>query len=353
MHQRKITPYLSSLAMIAAFILLLIFGRRINETVHGSLGVTVSRVIPTLFPYMVLSSIAVNADLLRPLYSIIPTECIFSLPHESASVMMTGMICGFPVGASGSADLYERGCVSQKDASVLCAISSAVSPSFLIGCVGELWNCRTYALMLYLAGIFVNITAGILMRQKQTGSHTVRTQVPCSSVQKKTPTEILCRAVSDAAQSCLAVTAFITFFRCAAVVITSVFPALEILLLPVFEFSSGVMAGAETGGMRGAVITGFSVGFSGLSVLMQISNFTSKYGISIGPTVILSFIRGIILAVLSAFFFTLHTMKSDSTAAVFSENIPHDRTVFTFILLSCFIIVCNIVCRDNNFRRKY
>ena len=124
MTKRKISPYLSSFAMIAAFILLLIFGSSITETVRDSLALTISRVIPTLFPYMVLSSIAVNADLLRPLYSIIPTERIFSLPHESASVILTGMICGFPIGASGSAELYKRGCISQKDASVLCAVSS-------------------------------------------------------------------------------------------------------------------------------------------------------------------------------------------------------------------------------------
>lgn len=357
MNQKKFPQYISLCAILSALILFLVFGDIISDTVRDSLAMAYTKVIPPLFPYMVIASLIVSADLLRPLYRLIPTERLFGLPGSCAPVLLTGLICGFPVGAVGTCRLYENGAITKSEAAKLCAISSSVSPSFLIGCVGGIWNCPAYGIFLYLCGVAVNITAAVLLTPRGK-----RNEYEIPSVRKTQAAPLIesfCKAVSDAAQSCIAVTAFITFFKCLATLFSTIIPPLSYIITGVFEFSSGAIGGAVLGGIGGTVLSGFSVGFSGLSVMMQTYSFTAKHGISLGKVFSLSVVKGAVLAALSAVFFMLHPLESGSETMTFSDNfIPRgtsgrNEMIFVTIALFAAIIICNICRRSNYFRERY
>lgn len=319
--------HLSALSVLLVMIFLLCMGDTVSQAVLSSMELCVSRVIPSLFPYMVLSSLMISMDLTEPLYRHLPTEKWPGLPRCSASVLLTGFLCGFPVGASGSAALVRDGKLSRADAAKLCAVSSAASPAFVIGTVGSWWT-REYGLVLWLTQIACCLGFAALMRKP----------CPCAkqnavpAVTEKSLTVCFASAVSSAASSCLSVTASVTFFGSMAQVLSELIPPLAPLFSVVLEFSCGAAAGAGTGGLRGIVITGAAVGFSGVSVMMQNAAFLTPEKISMKPLILSKLSAMIVSAAVSALYFHLRSPQPSGLAANASPFRPGHGLVIIFLL---------------------
>lgn len=302
----KMKKYLLSALVLSAAVLFLRYDREAADAALTALSSCIRQVIPSLFPYMVLSSLILSLDLAAPLCRLIPMR-VFGLPACAAPVFITGLLCGFPVGAAGCASLCESGKITKQDAARLCAISSHTGPAFLIGVVGALWGSKRFGILLYTAGIIFAIVSGLVMRAYHPHAAVSELNQPVFPQPKVIPA--FCRAVTDAASSCLAVTGFIVFFRVAAVVLSTVLPPLADLSAAVFEFSSGAIRGAQMGGISGACMTGFAVGFSGLSVMAQILKFLSPLDIPFAPVFTAKLIEGGLTAGISALWYLLSPMQ--------------------------------------------
>lgn len=312
MTKRKVIASLSALCVCTLLTLLIVFENDAAEAAKEALSLSVGSVIPSLFPYMVVSSVIISLDLLLPVYSLIPTEKLFGFPRVSAQVILCGLICGFPVGALGAKRLYERGEITKQQAGRLWAISSQTSPSFLVGAVGGWWQSTAFGVYLYVLQIVFALVCGlILSRCSNDSPHPVSTV----KQEKTSLTSALCKGISDGAISCLAITGYIVFFRVMAVICSSVLPPLAPVFMTVFEFSTGAFFGSTAGGVMGAAVCGFAVGFSGLAVFMQCVNFTEKCGIPQGFYLASKLCEGVFLG---------------ASAAVFAKILPLSPSVSAF-----------------------
>lgn len=299
MLKRKALTSLSAILVCLLLSLLLIFEKDAADAAREALSLSVGSVIPALFPYMVVSSVIISLDLLIPVYSLIPTEKLFGLPRVSAQVILCGLICGFPIGALGAKRLYTNGSITKAQAAKLWAISSQTSPSFLIGAVGGWWHSPGFGLFLYICQIIFALIAGLILSRVGNEREELSAEDP---PEKCTFMGALCRGISESSLSCLAITGYIVFFRVFAVMTSAVLPPLAPIFMTVFEFSTGAFFGSTTGGITGAAITGFAVGFSGLAVFMQCVNFTEKHGIPSGYYVMLKLCEGLFLGAAAAIF---------------------------------------------------
>lgn len=308
--------HLPSVLVCLSMFLLLLMGDTAGDAVSASLELCVTGVIPSLFPYMVLSSLIISMDLFHPLCRRIPMERWFGLPRCTASVMLTGFLCGFPVGASGSAQLVRDGKLSSADASKLCAMASVASPAFVIGTAGQLWT-REYGLLLWLTQIAVSLFLGAGFLRGSAASPDTNTE----HFSSRNFSECLCRSISSAAHACLNVTAYITFFGTAAELLSKLFPPLSPLFTMMLEFSRGVFCGAQTGGLPGILFTGAAVGFSGVSVLMQTASFLIPENIPLRPYFITRLIAAIVSSAVSALYYLCRLPTS--------SPLPASGTVFS------------------------
>jgi|GEM_PF-615497 len=311
--------HLPALLVCASMVLLLVMGDTAADAVSASLELCVTRVIPPLFPYMVLSSVILSLDLLRPLYRFIPTEKWFGMPRCAAPVLLTGFICGFPVGASGAARLVRDKKLSPENAAKLCAVSSAASPAFVIGTVGQWWT-KEYGIILWLTQVLTSLLLAVTVFRSDcpSGSIAADDKPPAQSA-----TECLCDAVSSAARSCLNVTAYITFFGTAAVLLSALLPPLAPLFSAALEFSRGASFGARIGGLYGIILTGAAVGFSGISVLMQTASFLIPAGVSVRPTVCAHLAVMSVSAAVSALYYLFRLPASSpvpASGSIFSPS---------------------------------
>lgn len=122
---------------ILLLILLLLFP---DEALGGSadgLLLWFHTVLPTLLPFLILTNLIIRLDGVRPLCRFISPifHTLFSLSPYGTYALVSGLICGYPMGAKITADLLRNGQLSHKEASYLLGICNNVSPMFLLGFV--------------------------------------------------------------------------------------------------------------------------------------------------------------------------------------------------------------------------
>lgn len=325
--------YFSVFTLVVCFmlIMLLVYERYIGEEIRTALLLFVNRVLPPLFPYMVISKLIVSLELFAPLNRFLGFGRMFRLPDESSSVIFTGLLCGFPVGASGTCTLYENGTISKKDAERLAALSSNTGPAFIIGTVSSLWNSKAYGIFLYIVQtLSAVVIAKIKSRATPAQSNAKRkyTEPP----QKSFAAE-LCKAVSESASACLTVCAYIVFFRTVAVIFSCLLPFLYPVFSVIFEFSSGCAAGATIGGMRGIFMTGFAVGSAGLSVMMQNYNLLGRHDIPMKTLWISKAVQGFLCGAASVLFYCVCMPKSSIASIAFAEIFSWNEVILSLIIL--------------------
>lgn len=96
-----------------------------------------NKMVPTLFPFMVLSGMMVRMQLtntfvgaLKPFLS-----PLFRVSHHCIYGMVIGFLCGFPMGAHVTAQLYESKQISRAEASFLLAFCNNIGPVYFLSFV--------------------------------------------------------------------------------------------------------------------------------------------------------------------------------------------------------------------------
>lgn len=302
----------------------------------SSLTISASKVIPGLFVFITLSVLMTKTSVLEPLGMLIPTEKLFSLPRASASAIITGLLCGFPVGAVCVSRLEHDGKLTKNEAALCLALSSAPSPAFLLSVVGGAWDSRRFGIILYASSVLSALLFGIIYartRKTKAASRTPGTGIIRSNVRFS---GAVCEAVSDASVTCIRIAAYITFFSSVASCSAHYLPQIRALIVPVFEFSSGALYGAELGGVFGGAVTGFSVGFSSLSVFAQTAYAVSDADIPLGCFFSSKLISGAVCALCGGI--SAHFLAPSSIKDAFMPAEPISPLFSTAVLAALFVL---------------
>lgn len=187
------------------------------------------------------------------------------------TLLLLGVLCGFPVGARSAMQLYEAGKISKRRAEFLCGFSNLASAPFLLGVVGSSLFGKTALGWRFIAlqTVCALLTAGVLY---------LCLRPDCNGVPEIHGEERpLLSHVTAATRTVAEVGGMLIFFGTAGECISSLLnlrgiPA--VLLSSLFEFSAGCSQASVLGGRAGELLAALSVGFSGLCVLGQVAAVT-------------------------------------------------------------------------------
>lgn len=91
-------------------------------------------VLPSLFPFMLICSIVLRFGILDHVIQKIhhPFHFLTGCSPYGAFAIMTGFLCGFPMGAKITSDLYDQKKISRHEADWLMGFVNNLSPGFII-----------------------------------------------------------------------------------------------------------------------------------------------------------------------------------------------------------------------------
>ena len=275
----------------------LAFAAPISEAVGKTLALCGGSIIPSLFPYLVLSGLLVAASdgIHMPggrLFS-----RVFGLPRDGITAFILGATCGFPVGAKTAAELYRSGRLSRDEAASCAALSANTGPAFAVAAIGgALFGSTSIGWLLYGMQILSAILLGVLARPRE---HRVVPSPPVSRAADGGEID-LPGIVSRASLSMLSVCGSILFFSALAALPTLLMPrAIAICVTALLEVSNGATAGAALPLPLGLPLTAFALSFSGLSVLLQSAAELTPSGIPVAPLMRRKLLQGALSALLA------------------------------------------------------
>lgn len=317
--------------LLLSFFLFILFPVSSAEGAKEALILCGSSVIGSLFPFMVVSKMLTNANVIRLGNKL--TEKIGNFFHISSYgvlALILGMVCGYPMGAKTAADLCANRKISKGEASFLLAFCNNCGPAFAIATVGAaFFGSTSTGTLLFVCHILSSLMTGSILRLFYRND----TLVPAVSKQQRPSFSLLLTdAIKDSCFAMINVVGVIVFFAAffsvlKATHIISFLSSLfgndsgtaEAMIFGLFEITSGLKALSvlNLSPILKVCLAEFLLSFGGISIFCQALSFTAPCHIKTAPYLIGKTLSSFLAMGLSAVWMVKGPVFLFSTAAVF------------------------------------
>lgn len=301
LREKKVRDALVGLALLIATAGLVATPDQAIAGAKDGLTLCFNVIVPSLFPFFVLSSLVVDLGLAAYLGRALEglMRPLFRVSGSCAAAVALGFIGGYPVGARTALQLYQEGLCSKTEAERLLAFCNNSGPAFILGVVGAgVFGDSRVGLLLYLTHALASLIVGLLFRfYGGSDKKQVQKSSQAKPIRAVTVPAAFTGAVTRSLQSTLNICAFVVFFAVVLQLLSTygAFTALARLLAlagfqpewakrlvaGLLELSSGVSSLRGSTQLAGRVsMAAFMLGWAGLSVHCQVLSFLVDSGLS-------------------------------------------------------------------------
>ena len=139
----------------------------IINTVMESLNIWVKAIIPSLFPFFVISDLLITYNFIDYIPNkIIKYICrLLNISDSALSILILSMVSGFPSNGRNTHNLYNKGKISKEEASYILMYTHFSSPVFILTTCSLIYlRSEKLGIILLLSHYLSNIIIGILFR---------------------------------------------------------------------------------------------------------------------------------------------------------------------------------------------
>jgi len=268
-----------------------------NAMAEG-LSLCAGAVIPSLFPFLVLSSCVVELGMARQLGRLLSPVArrLLRLTPSGTGALVLGYLGGYPVGARTVVQMYQSGHITRDEGQRLLAFCSNCGPAFLLGMVGSgIFASPGLGLVLLLTHVLASLFIALLFRPARTVPF--RENPHQNAAEKPSFSSALSRSVMQAMQAIINICAFVLTFtvliclldhsrllpRIAALLASPAgLPQESVrrLLVGILEMTSGVTS-LRSGPVAPRLVTAaFFLGWGGLCVHCQVLSLLEQTDLS-------------------------------------------------------------------------
>ncbi len=361
------------LLLIVTFlcISILIIPQSSASGVKTGLNSCVNILVPSLFPFMVLSSFIVKCGISEYMGKLIApiTKTIFKLPGYTGIIILLGLIGGYPTGAIGINELYNQKKISSKQAEQMLLFTVGAGPAFVINAIGnQLYKNQYIGVLIFASQVISSIILGILIgrcfnnnsKEKEILNITKNSSLSCALVESCLASSkamfnmcafvILFSALLNIFKETSFISALSNYF-CAL----NVSPSISNSIFPIIcEVTNGCISCANN--HAPIELTAFTLGFAGLCVHFQIFSITEAINFSKSKFIICRFLHGALSSIVVHFLlilFSSHTC-SPTIKLVYSSNKSNcyfSKGSIALILL-CIYFLFSVTAKTTNFKSK-
>lgn len=260
---------LLGLGLLLSAAALVVWPQQSMGAMKDGLRLCANVIVPSLFPFFVLSSLVVELGMSRYLGRLLAPVMapLFRVNGSCAAALALGFVGGYPVGARTAISLYENGQCSKTEAERLLAFCNNSNPVFLISVLGVgVFGSVRAGVWLWLIHVLSALLTGLVFRGSgKSASRQELTRHP--PFQAVSFAEAFTGAVRSSLAGILSVCAFVVFFYVLAQPLTAVGGRLGAVLVAALELFS--LTPLLTADAFGFLLAAAAAGWGGLSVLCQ------------------------------------------------------------------------------------
>lgn len=365
----KLKKLLKILLFFAILTLLLVLSETNFNSVSVSINMFLNKVFPSLFPFMLFTEFFLNTNILNNVaqkFSGIFNK-LFKISSYGTVAIISGFLCGFPMGAKAVNNLYKNSKISKKEAYYLLKFTNNCNPAFILSTIGIglFKNIKVGLFILishYLSSIIIGVISNNLddnliihercnnlkLLNKKTTKLNKKSEflINCEktfiknnsnkkTIKKHTNLmELIKLSIFNSFKSLALICGFIIIFNLISTSITLLFtkfninskiPAIISAILEMTTGSYNIYASNFSYIMKICLIS-FAIGFSGLSIIAQIYSCISEYNFSLKYILKYKLLQGILSFIIT---YTLLNLK----------NIYSIKYINLILLLVLFILI--------------
>lgn len=336
--------------VIVAVLLFIMFKmpQAVSGGVKNGLEICVYTIIPSLFPFLILSTYTVRSETFSPLYRFFSPvgHALFRQPECAVPVILMSFIGGFPIGAKMTSSLLENKKITKNQAQRLLLFCFNGGPAFTITAVGinMLGNIKA-GVIIYASLCLSSLILGFISAAFDDKKKLEKTSFKESQMKSLA----LSASVTDSVNTVLSMCAWIVLFSALTECINllDLSHSANLFINSVTEVTKGCTLACKE--LSLPIITAI-IGFGGFCIHCQIYPFISQSGLKYTRFLVVR----IISSALSAVICFILLLKFPITVSSFNRTdgtviIPFSVSPLAFFSL---LIMCIILIFDIDTKRK-
>lgn len=157
------------IVLITLFILSQVVVKKllVYNSINYALNIWVKSLIPTLFPFFVISDFLINYNFTAYIPKFFKKICkfLFNITDNMLTILLLSIISGFPSNARNTRTLYDNGLISLDEANHVLIFSHFSNPLFILTTVALFFlNDKDIGIILLISHYLSNFLLGIMFR---------------------------------------------------------------------------------------------------------------------------------------------------------------------------------------------
>lgn len=167
---KKIINFMIIISSLLILILTLLNKTLVYESINYSLNLWVKNIIPSLFPFFIITDILINYDITKYIPKFIKNifKNLFNIGENELTIFLLSILSGFPSNARNTRNLYDKGKIDLYEANHILIFSHFSNPLFVLTTIPIFFfHDESIGIILLVSHYLSNIILGMIIRKKE------------------------------------------------------------------------------------------------------------------------------------------------------------------------------------------
>lgn len=337
-NKRRATTIIFGLVIFLLGVLMLAFPVDSSQAAKYGLNICLNVLIPSLFPFMVISVILTESGLSRYIFYIpsLILSKLSGLNEHYCNLFFIGMIGGYPSAAKNISICVNNGSIDPKTAETLLCFCTNSGPAFLITAVGSrMCLSSKIGIILFVSSFLSNVILLFF--------YSVKIKLPhkMTKLSKLNLSQSIVNSTKSCCESMGMISALVVIFSVLVSFIDKYFHFSQVLKTTfkgILEVTSGCITASHNSSIGAIVTISAMCGFGGICVILQIMSIVSPFKISIKKFVISRIFSAVLNMLFTSILLSIFPVQINQT--FISNTSSVNTATLTAPLASVMLLLC-------------